>query len=68
MFSDRLQAVFFDMFTLRPAKVRSEDYPRALFGRIFDCRKSRTNARIVVNLPVFDGNVEIDANENAFAF
>jgi hypothetical protein len=34
---------------------------------VLDRRQRGGNARIVVNLPVFDGNVEVDADKNALA-
>jgi hypothetical protein len=68
MFSDWFQAVFLNALTFRPAQMRCEDDAGAVFGRVFDRRDSRTNARVVVNLAVFDWHVEIDANEDSLAF
>ena len=39
-----------------------------MFSRVFNCGNCRANARIVVDLAVFDRDVEIDANEDAPSF
>ena len=64
---NRTEAVLFDSLSFWPAQVRRENHARAMFGRVIDRRQRRANARIVVNSAVFDGNVEIDSNEDAFA-
>jgi hypothetical protein len=44
-----------------------ENYARAVFSCVADCRKRRPNARVVVDTAVFNGHIEINSNEDAFA-
>ncbi len=67
MCRDWTQTVFIDTFAFRSAKMRREDHARALLDRVLNRRQRCCYARVVVNLPVFDGNVEVDANKNALA-
>src|SRR6266852_3861825 len=67
MFGDRTKAVLFHALTFRPPQMRSENHARAVFCCILDCRNRGADARVVFDVAVFDGNVEIDADENALA-
>jgi hypothetical protein len=46
--------------------VGRENDTSTLLDRILDRRKRGTNARVVINLPIFDRNVEVDSNEDPF--
>ena len=67
MISDWSQTVFVDPLTLRPSEMRRENHSRTMFSRVVDRGNGRANTRIVIDLAVFDGNVEINADEDAFA-
>jgi hypothetical protein len=67
MFRHRTKTVFLDTLSLGPSKVRSENYACLLLGRVLNRRQRSPYARVVVNLAIFNGNVEVDANEDAFA-
>ena len=54
-------------FALRPSEMARKDWCRALIDRVRDRRQRCLNARVVGDLSVRDGNVEIDANEDALA-
>src|SRR5438128_10111959 len=47
--------------------MRRQNHPRAMFRSVVNRGDGGANACVVVNFSVFDGNVEVDANENAFA-
>src|ERR1043165_8856750 len=64
---DRGETVLIDAPAFRTSQMRRKDHAGPMFCRVIDGRKRRANARIVVDLAVFNGNVEIDANEDAFA-
>jgi len=68
MFRDRTQAVLVHALTFRPAQVRRQNHSRAVFGGVVNGGNRGTNARVVFDFAVFDGNVEIDADEDALAF
>src|SRR5260370_32626256 len=68
MFGDRTKAVLFHALTFRPPQMRSENHARAVFCCILDCRNRGADARVVFGVAVFDGDVEIDTDENALAF
>src|SRR5713226_4385852 len=68
MFGNGTQAVFLYALALRPSQVRSENHPRAMFGCVFDCGYRGADAGVVFDLAVFDGNVEVNADEDALAF
>ena len=48
--------------------MRSQNHTGILLNRILIVGREGSNARVVVNLPVFYGHVEVDADEYAFAF
>ena len=65
---DRPKTVLIDALTFRPAEVRRQNYPPAMFRRVRNRGNGRANACVVFNCPVFDGNIEIDANEDPSTF
>src|SRR5258708_21046893 len=65
MFGDGAQAVLFHPLTLGSSQVRSENHPRAMFGCVFDCGYRGADAGVVFDVAVFDGNVEVNADEDA---
>src|SRR6266496_1918133 len=68
MHSHWTQTIFFSPLPLRPAQVRREDKTRTTFNRIVYGRNRGANASVVFHAAILDGNVEINSNENAFAF
>jgi len=67
MVFDGLQAVLINTLTFGSAKMRSKYHARVVVDRILNCRKRGADASVVVNLAVLEWNVEVDANEDAFA-
>jgi len=65
---NRSEAVLVDTLTFRTSQMRRENHSRSMFSRVFNCGNCRANARVVVDLAVFDRDVEIDANEDAPSF
>ena len=47
--------------------MRSENDFRALLDRIFNRRHRAANARVVLDVPVFNRHVEIHADKNSFS-
>src|SRR5712691_11249880 len=68
MFGDGSQAVFLHSLTLRSAQMRSQNHARAMFGCVLDGRNRGADPGVVFDLAVFDGNVEVNADEDALAF
>ena len=68
MFSDGTQAVLFDALAFGATQMRSQNYLRAVLGCVIDCGNRCANAGVIFNLAVFDGNIEIYADEDAFTF
>ncbi len=67
MFGDGPQAVFFYALTLWSSQVRSQNHARAMFGCVLDGRNRGADPGVVFHLAVFDGNVEVNADEDALA-
>src|SRR6185369_17281937 len=67
MFGDWAKTVLLDALAFWPSEVRSENHTRAVIDRVLDRRQRRSDARIVVNLAVFDRHVEVDADEQSLA-
>jgi predicted GNAT superfamily acetyltransferase len=67
MLRHRAKTVFVDTLALGPSEVRGEDHARSLLDRVLNRRQRGGYARVVINLAIFDGNVEVDADEDAFA-
>src|SRR5258707_538172 len=67
MFGDGTKAVLFHPLTLRPSQMRSQNHPSAVFDCVLDGRDRGVDARVIFDLAVFDGNVEINADEDALA-
>src|SRR5258707_2918079 len=65
MFSYGTQAVFLHSLTLRSAQMRSQDHARAMFGCVLDGWNRGADPGVVFDLAVFDGNVEVNADEDA---
>src|SRR6267142_4314059 len=61
------QRIFWIRAAFGPAEMRSKHEPGALFNGESQCRKSFADASVVGDDAVFQGNVEIHADENAFA-
>jgi hypothetical protein len=53
---------------LGPAEVRGQDDAGTLLERVANRWECRTNPRVVADLSVFDGDVEIDPNEGRHTF
>src|SRR5882724_326302 len=47
--------------------MRGQNYARAMFGGVINRREGRAHACVVFNFSIFDWDVEINTNENAFA-
>ncbi len=67
MLSHGTQTILVCARALRPAKMRRQNYARSMVNGIVDCGKCGANACVVFDLTVFDGNVEVNANEDALA-
>jgi hypothetical protein len=67
VFSDRTKTVLLNALAFRAAKMRSQDHTRAVLDRVFNRRQRRSYARVVVNLPLLDGNVEVDTDKNTLS-
>ena len=67
MLGNGTKTVFINTLALRPSKMRRENDARALIDRVLNGWKRGGYARVVINLPVFNGNVEIDAHKHALA-
>src|SRR6266536_2903193 len=65
MFCDGPQRVFIHSLSFRPTQMRRENHSRTLLDRVPDRRQRSADARIILDLPVFDWDVEIDSDENA---
>ncbi len=68
MFRDRTQAVLIHALAFRPAQMRRQNHSRAVFGGVVNGGNRGANAGVVVDFAVFDGDVEIYADEDALAF
>src|SRR3954471_24642836 len=70
MFRHRPKRIFRFALTFGPAEVRHQNHLRAIVAQVVDGGESFANAGVVRDMNMiamfFDGNVEIDANENAF--
>src|SRR5882724_9528660 len=62
-----MKTVLVDALAFRPPEMRGENYARAMFGGVINRREGRAHACVVFNFSIFDWDVEINANENAFA-
>src|SRR4029079_18380375 len=67
VFGDRTKAVFIITLTFRASKMRRKNHARAVVDRILNRWKRSCDARVVVNLAVFDGHVEVDADKQSLA-
>src|SRR6266436_6737303 len=65
MFGNGTQAVFVHSLTLRSAQMRSQDHARAMFGCVLDGWNRGADPGVVFDLAVLDGNVEVNADEDA---
>ena len=54
-------------FAIRPTKVRAENYPSVVSEQVLNGWNGGTNARVVANLPVTQGHVEVNANKHPLA-
>jgi hypothetical protein len=61
------QPVRLDDLALGPTEVAGQDHRRALLEEQGDGRDRGPDARIVLDLAVLDGHVEVDADEHALA-
>src|SRR5206468_3695499 len=52
---------------LGPAEMRDEDDPGVPAAELLDRRKRLADPRVVGDRPVFEGDVEVDADENPLA-
>ena len=59
---------FLRVAAFRPAVMRQQDHLAAAVGDLDDGRGIALDARDVGDFAVVHGNVEVDANKNAFAF
>ena len=67
MFRDRTQAHLRIRLTLGAAEMRSQDHVSAMLQCVIDRRKGLDDTGIVGDAAVLiEGNVEVDANEDAF--
>ena len=66
MFSDWLEAVLINALTFWSSKMRSEYYASTLIKCVLNCRYCGANACVVIDLSIFDGDVEVDADERSF--
>src|SRR6266550_6353037 len=60
VFSYRSQAVLLEPRSLRTAQMGSENHPSILPDTIANRRQSRPNPRVVLNLAVLNGHVEVN--------
>src|SRR5687768_673697 len=65
MIGDRAERVLLDALAFRATQMGSKYYARPLLERVFDRGQAGSDARVVLNLAVFNRNVEIYADENA---
>ena len=63
----RLQAELGARPALRPPEVRREDHRRAVLQRVRDGGQRRPHPRVVLDAPLLDRDVEVDADEDALA-
>ncbi len=63
----RLQRVFGVRSVLGPAEMGKQDGPAALLGHFADGRGAGTDTRVVSDLAIRHGDVEVDADEDALA-
>ena len=68
MFGDETEAVLFDALAFGATQMRSQNHPPALLSCVIDCGYRCANAGVIFNLAVYDGNIEIYADEDAFTF
>src|SRR6266403_1056501 len=61
------EGIFWIRAAFGPAEMRSKHEPGALFNGEPQCRQSFADASVVGDDAVFQGNVEVHADENAFA-
>ena len=62
------QAVLLNNFSFGTSQMRRENHSGTLIDRILNCWNRGADARVVVNLAIFDRHVEIDTDEDALAF
>ena len=65
--SDRPQTGRFNDLALGPAKVAHQHDGCAVVEQVLDRGQRGADARVVLDLAILDGDVEIDAHDNAFA-
>src|SRR5437870_13595532 len=64
MFRDGPQRVFIYSLSFRATQMRRENHSRTLLDRVADRRQRSADARVVLDLPVLDWDVEINSDEN----
>jgi hypothetical protein len=62
----RTEAIFIDALTFGATQVRCENHACPVVRCVIDGRKRGANPGVVINATVFDRNVEINADEDAF--
>src|SRR5204863_10182716 len=65
VFGDGTKRVFIDALTFWTPEVRSQNHSSAVLNGVLNARQGSSNTTVVLNLAVFNGNVEMDANEDA---
>jgi len=64
MFGDWTKTVFLDALTLWPSQVRGKNHAAALLNGVLNSWQGRANTSVVINLSFFDGDVEVNSNED----
>jgi hypothetical protein len=67
VFADWTKTVFLDALTLWPPQVRRKNDTTALLNRVLNGWQGRANTSVVLNFAVFDGNVEVNSDEDSLA-
>ena len=65
--SNGTKTVFINTLALRSSKVGRKNHARTLFDRVLNRWKRSCDARIIVNLAIFDRHVEVDADKKPLA-
>src|SRR5689334_20507861 len=64
---NRRKTVLLDSLAFRPSQMRRQDYPCTIVCCIANRRNGGANASVIVDAAVFDRNVEVDSDKDAFA-
>jgi len=68
VFGDRRETVLINALTLRTSEMRRQDYARTCVCRVANRRNRGADPLVIGHLSVFDWNVEVDSDKDAFAF